>query len=563
MLLKFPPEILASIVAYPGCIITLWKCGDRILHSRLSSIVSSLTVSHIPMADFAPPKFLSQLPKLKELTLSSPKELLINPRNWDTTLKALPSTLKSLTIDSSDSHLAFVTNLRFDTRGRAAYNASVIYCDIGTIFPHLTSLTVGWTNQNLLSALPPGLTSLTAPSTAQLPFMSLLPRSMKHFNISVICEFSAGDHELDDSVHIPPGMAIQHLTLNTNSPEALGHLSRLDGLSSVKLLDASGFTASEMKRLPSSLATLQLPANAKLHEYANPTSVWPSNLTILTIECAPDPGILSLLPRHIKVLRLRLPGSGEFTTLYAAELPPLLVNFNLRALRPIRVEGKLPASIRRFELTPQLEAFDPDFLPDSLEECRLDGTNNLGPIAFPPRLQKLSVSWWDAAKLRCLPSSLTDIRLLALNTTPEDHQHLFSLFPTSLKSLSIHDINPTPNQALPFHANDLPSLTSLQISYAKMPMASIEHLPRSLTSFRMNLEGMEENPTLLASLPPNLVQCKTSQDWSTIEDLGELLPPKSWRCLVGTPVAHHVRRLRQRLEASQSQPEADKGPPHK
>lgn len=82
-------------------------CGDCILRSKLSSAVSSLSLVHIPVEDFSPPEWLLQLPKLKRLSIFCDYVLVKDLMNWNRVISRLPSTLESLTIESTDSILAF------------------------------------------------------------------------------------------------------------------------------------------------------------------------------------------------------------------------------------------------------------------------------------------------------------------------------------------------------------------------------------------------------------------------------------------------------------------------
>lgn len=506
------------------------------------------------MEDFKTPTFLSQLPKLKALEISCARQLFSNPSNWPDALNTLSSTLESLSIKSEDSNFAFATNLEFDARGNVKSISSLRYLQIGNIFPQLTSLTLQSFNQNILFALPPGLTSLTAPGSTKLPFMSQLPRSMKHFNIGILSSSKPGANKLDDLAYTPSGMTIQHITVYDTSKQALEHIYNLEGLQSISLLDTVNvLSASEMRRLPRSITRMQLSRYAKLQEYGNTTLNWPSNLTSLRVECVSEPGDISHLPRHLKILDVRFPDL-TIPILRTEELPPHLEEFSTGPYRMVHFQGKLPASVRCCGIY-AMGDLSLDFLPDSLEELHLDTVIPFGllPPVFPQLVQKINVKWWKAANLRDLPSSLTDLHIDTLDTSAEDTKHLFSLFPTGLKHLRIHEIIPRNDpHVFPYHANDLPSLTSLQISYAWLPLSSIKLLPRSLTTFQALLEKIVENPTFLAFLPPNLVHCRIALPLDKIKDLGEHWPPGSWRSLVGTSSAHHVRRLRQRLEASQS-----------
>lgn len=555
MLTKLPPEILASILAYPGCVIALWMCGDHMLNYRLSSTVSSLFLAHIPVGDFQTPSFLLQLSKLKELTISAPDRLVNDRSNWTSLLTALPSTLESLTIDSKDSYKAFAANPSA-ANGQEWYDPEMEYLPIETFFPNLKSLALKGCELSvpIISALPPGLTSFTCAGSFKLPFMSRLPRSMRELNICVGSHIQAGDDELDDLAHMPPGMTIQHLTLNTNSAQVFKHLAHVS--TSIDLR-SNTLSTSDLLLLPSSITKLELPLNTNVQGFVTDASIWPTSLTSLTMKCSRGPGILSLLPRRLKYLRLTMMGFSTPAILHADELPPHLEEFNFTALRSIQVDGMLPSSLRSFSCYPDLTTFNFDFIPQSVTNLNLYVVSTLheAPLLVPSSLVKLYCVSWSVNDLHCLPSSLTDLWFGSVRElSVEDARRFFSLFPPRLTVLKVERVQN--GREIPFNANDLPSLTTLGLQSTVLPLASFEHLPRSLTSLRANLEGLEvvfgSNSMAFALLPPNLVECSFAAEFGDFKDLGEVWPPGSWRCLVGTPAAHHIKRLRQRLEKANS-----------
>lgn len=365
--------------------------------------------------------------------------------------------------------------------------------------------------------------------------------------MDLLCDSTTdGPDTYDDFLHRPSGMVIKHVLLRTSSAPALEHIYGLNGLKSLRLFDSPTV---KLNRLPRSITHLHLSRSAELQKYDN--TAWPSDLTSLVVECEPEH--IPLLPRRLKTLSLRFHYAVR-PTLNSNELPPHLEDLIVNGYQKVRIRGKLPSAIRRFGIY-EIADQKLDFLPASLEEFRMDTVNGFAglPQVFPKLLQKINVKWWSSANLRDLPSGLIGFQAETLQTLIEHEEYLLSLFPNGLKTLIVQKIALSRiDDASLFHANELPSLTKLAIGNISIPMASIKHLPRSLTSLKTDLEKIEENPTLLASLPPNLVHGPVNGEWANITNLGELMPPGSWRSLVGTPVAHHVRRLRQRLEASQS-----------
>ena len=385
-------------------------------------------MTHIPMEEFVPPTFLSQLPKLKAVKILCAGNMFGYSSNSIKALRALPSTLESLSIDCKDSNLSFALPAESKDYGRLALK----YIEIGTIFPHLTSLTLRWMNQEILSVLPPGLTSLTSPTFVHLPFMSLLPRTMIYFNIGIAC---SGDDVLNELAHMPPNMAVESISVYSHHAQVLDHFSRAGILKSVQLLNASAFTSSDINRLPRSITDLDLPLDANLQEYANDTLNWPPNLASLHIYNACERGILSILPRHLKTLSLRLADSGP-TCLYLEELPPHLEAFDADSNHPIQFVGKLPSSVRRcFALN--ATGFNSAFLPDTLESLSLHDCKKLiraQDLSLPSMLQSVSLPKWHSSDLQHLPSGLATLQLEYLQLASEDSHRLFSLPPTSLKS---------------------------------------------------------------------------------------------------------------------------------
>lgn len=532
-------------------------------------MVSSLFLAHIPVRDFRPPTFLSQLSKLTELRISSRSQLFKDPNDWKPLLHSLPSTLESLTIDSKDSNLAFTINPKIE-RGRAVFDSQLEYMNPEIFFPRLKSLTIAGSQLSLkqFSALPSGLTSLTASGKFSLSTLSQLPRSMTELNVDTEGDLNIPERlELDGISNLPPGLIIKQFNVDSRFPDVIIKLAGLQGLLSARLYATDVFPDTHLLLMPTSLTKLQLSAvlndiwAASIRDAA---SIWPPSLKSLEIRCMQSLGILALLPRHLTELTLSILGMRPSTaSLYADELPPHLKILLVSSLRPVQIEGKLPSSLVRFRVHPQLETGDLSALPESIEDLQISMPTDTplasAALAFPLRVSRLSMSSWRVQNLGDLPPTLTTFEVFSLQHLWTRECIVFSLLPSSLTKLQIRGLEVSRNSdwqnrvRFPFNAGELPFLRELLLAERiNLPTASLRNLPHSLTSFIANMENLLVDESSIASLPPNLVHCSLGVDMSRFEDLGELWPPGSWRSLVGTAAARLVPHLRERLAASQS-----------
>lgn len=582
MLNQFPPEILSCIVAHSDIIHRLWLCGDHALHARLSSTVTSLSLIHIPLVNFSAPQWLLQLHKLKHLSLSSATQLVPDSNNNTSILENMPCALESLEIESRDAGTVFLD------RVASADGRPSPYIHIGALLPNLQSLTIRCEMNTLtydfFKSLPPTLTSLVVASGRfELPFLADLPRSLQYLDLDLAITYQPSEDAkassvLQDLSNMPPGLVIQRLRFTTSTqPEDV--LSKLPpGLLSLQttfitspamaLLLPRSLVALDLFHVPQEVwSRLSSSASTALdndHSGGNSASTgfWPPSLQDLKVGLTlGEPGVFEFLPRSLRLLRLTVSVSGpeREVTINAHELPPLLTDLTLAApnFHKLQVEGQFWPCLTHLNVTSDVDPFDLfAALPASIEDLGFNfpaigfrGRQKFG-LAFPPKLKTLRVSKWRADWFHELPSTLIQLNIETLLHTQLNAFNLFPGLPTSLTSLDIGMLDSKLAICAPFSAGQLPSLLHMWLAHnLQLPPSSFEHLPRSMKSLDVVTFGLEKSIDCVALLPPNLERCNLFRAACIKGDmLGELWPPRAWRCLLGDhDRLQAVRRLRQRI----------------
>lgn len=599
MLEKLPRELLNAILQYHSCTSALWLCGNHALHRKLSSSVTSLSLAHIPVGPFIFPEWLPRLSNLKSLHISSPTDLVTDLGTPVDALNMLPSSLESLTIDSKDANRVL---LNWEDCGSSALVAPSH--SIATFLPNLKSLSLqGYKHSmhgDLLSSLPPSLTSLFLPDDMRikLPSLSELPRSLQRFDFQLKVGYlpraeesdAAIQKQLDDFENMPPGLIIPKISLNSH------HLTNVESLAKLPTnmseLHLTKLTFAMIPHLPRSLVRLDLGVFGvdKLALQADSalkpdieddaggntvsTLTWPPTLQELVISLrACDQGQLALLPRSLRRLDLNFAVSSHAVlnfTIFAAELPPLLEELTIatRSYHVYQVSGHFPPTLTRLTTLAALPIVASNLsaaLPHSIEHLNLEVCEiRTSPAlnssyTFPRNLKTLRLSTWSLYWLAEIPSSVTslEVGILASSFPPRLGliEHISKCLP-SLTSLKMDRfISRTPTRAY-LQAAQLPSLLHLTLpTTIKMLASSIKELPRALKTLVVTFEGITDDKLsdlkCLADLPPNLDKCDIFRGMSLDPDaLAEILPPTLWRCLLAGPLhrMRHIARLRQRLE---------------
>lgn len=148
-LAQLPRDILALILGDSPCSIRLWKCGNNLLNTKLSSTLKHLTLRHTVILNAQCPRMLSALSHLRSLSIFSHEALLNNPMDWATLRETLPGTLETINIDAKESpyflldfapqwSVLNMSYLETDRYGRGKSR----FADLGSKYPNLTDLAV-------------------------------------------------------------------------------------------------------------------------------------------------------------------------------------------------------------------------------------------------------------------------------------------------------------------------------------------------------------------------------------------------------------------------------------
>ena len=176
LIVDFPPEILSQIFGSEYAsflVIRVWLCGSTTLNKKLSTGLSYLRLSLHHFATCKYPRLVSEFHNLRHFAITSRSNLVSDPSDWTRTMKSLPSTLISISIDSPDcehclsdfeangAHTATSAQSELPTSTEGVPPA----LDLATLFPCLQTLSI--TESILLSShrftkLPATLTELTA-----------------------------------------------------------------------------------------------------------------------------------------------------------------------------------------------------------------------------------------------------------------------------------------------------------------------------------------------------------------------------------------------------------------
>lgn len=136
----FPSEILGLILGN-ACssyhIVRLWKCGNRLLNSKLVNGITFLDLESDSTLTRRMPRLVLELRHLQHLSLSSLGTLIGDADVWCETIEKLPSCLKSLQLKLNSAELglwmARMTKRRSISYPRRNY--------LDQLFPQLETLT--------------------------------------------------------------------------------------------------------------------------------------------------------------------------------------------------------------------------------------------------------------------------------------------------------------------------------------------------------------------------------------------------------------------------------------
>lgn len=549
----FPPEILGLILQESALVLALWKCGSFALNASLASGVRNVVLSHISGFDLTVPRVLLELRSLKTLGLRSPRTLS-KTISWSTFLATLPSGLESLSFDSQDGAQAFLD----------CSEAPSKHLQLGSFFPNLHSLTMSspWLRigADFLKALPPTLTLLELGGNSLLlsclgslpPSLTLLKTTLRVGAVSARSMVS----DLKDLELAPPGICISKIELSfTDDLELLQRLHQ----HLLKLDVTIRYSFESISLLPRSITALTLPLNFTMPGDVSALQAcaahWPPALVWLSIRLdSLESRIIGALPRSLTHLHLILEVPRD-SVLITEELSSQLTSFIFEPkFSDVVINGQLPSTLTSVEC----KGTSPDrmsnllgSLPTSLLRLRVNPPSpkqaEFLAWTFPPRITSLHLHLMRPESFAKIPRSVTSLTLDMLYitaSTPQSDPKFFSTLGSGITVLKILRIE---SEVCTLHPRSLDHLTCLKSlclpSTLKLPISSIQYLPRSLTTLQVEIQDIEKNPSNLQFLPPNLTRCSLARSPTLTEVLDQHWPPTAWRCLVEMAPSLTIKKL--------------------
>ena len=515
----------------------LWKCGNSLLNTKLSSGMTSVSLrvgpshksSHIPPLIFN----LHSLRHLYIINTSLSKSLFSSAHEWTDMLNRLPSTLETLFIEDCQAEKSIVNHeldsLDSDVSSRKDYygRGRSRYIDLLALFPNLRSLSIIPLSTTKLDpsdfgGLPPTLTHFDCGEInikqSETSILGLLPRSLIHLYGTIrydCCPLAASMIEEDFELAPPQLEFIEKLSFyNTDVP--LWCIPRTLRVGEMKFEELDFELAGSCPPLVSSFEIGFLDLASFKANSSHWLSVLPSqHMTSLYIFANLD-GLfftssdIALLPRTLK--RLRLSYSNLFydscfdwagmVKLNLEDLkklwPPSLVELDICThSMPIKVIESLPSSMK--------------YISISLNSCEAEAWCKSGySCPFPTGLTKLSLT--DTLVFKSLKKLLPE-RLESLSIFGYPWQE-FGDLPQHLTTLCIEDLYEEPltssedpmDPELPKFQHLPPSITHLTIMRFPLDVTPKDYEFASLKHLK-HLEirtGPNFPSSVVNHLPPNM-----------------------------------------------------------
>ena len=521
-----PSEVLGLIISGSNTsfvIVRLWKCGDRLLQSKLSSGSRSVDLKASLVVRTKLPLFFGALRCLTYLSISSRLMIMEDLRDWSTFMFSLPSSLETLCIQARDTYWALLNHAPESTsteeklvsteypRGRSNL------IDLNTLFPRLHTLKLTSSGPLELDptiepsnfpGLPSSLTHLTANFdlvyTEEGPnrFLYGLPRSLRE-----LCGAPFGKPEghnilenlVADFAGAPPSLTSLKRFWE-NQVRDLDWLPKSVAKYSGSYPTWSLYTA---RTLPPGFQCLEA-TTIDLRSFALASTDWihelPSRLTLLRVRL-PQNVLLPLnrLPSSLKKLVIddtgpiwsQLGGLSEDASKSAKSWPPLLETLKIHKI-PYQLINHLPHTLKTLEV--------------SFHGPSIDGRiANFDVSHFPPQLTRLECK---------MPSQETHALVLAFSgTLPVTIRHVelgAQAYDGGLEHSTLNLLEPrepSGNQSLPM--KPLPTF----LTFAKLHIGSFKcewfgHLPRWLKQLSIHRwavpQATKDAGTMFEGLPPSL-----------------------------------------------------------
>lgn len=514
-------DLLANILHFDDVshvVVTLWKCGDASLNSKMSDWVESVDLEdRNPASTSRYPKMLSNLRKLRRLRIHHQGHIA-PPSILSQELRKLPSTLTNLEIASYCGHLPFydfsATSDPFESFKCAGMDLKM--WNIGDSFPHLAKLAIISTDEFFRTRDEVLVVS---------PLLrTLLPPHLEHLELSTRTEMTTTQMD----ACFPESLCTLILvSVPENSSSWPPHITHLEG-------DIRYLT-----KLPSSLTRMphiqvDEDASDSLHHLTSLTNislVSPANIT----------SSIDWMPTTITEIRAF---EWELSITAVRSLPPTLQHLTVRAIDwstapPIThgsgsemLENLWPQSLRLVHVSrlfSGLNTYDSNSneldakiviasLPQSLTNLELDfeEIEVAWDLRQLPHLQELSI-FGNKLSLKKVDSEMSpNLQLKTLTTRIA--KDLTSSFEALAAAPSITNLSVSGGWELP----DVPTDSTI----------FFENLPKKLKRLDAWFLKLSFNPKAWPLLPQSLTELEMGTcryDASNNDDDEEVAEEEEWK----------------------------------
>lgn len=513
-IVDLPKDILGQVLSYwdsSYLLIPLWKCGNRLLNSKLASGVQYIDLIHYSGLLSQYPLLISELTQLRHLHLKSPFIIMGNGLEWPDQLFKLPRTLETLSVESADLPHS-ILNVSHKSTASVFLPLKASIPTFRHLFPRLSTLALDGQIEPFLLELPFALTSLTVPSldsSCDLPIISILPRTLRFLNSFVKVRFmpSTTDSLKAAWISAPPDLefitTLEWTGLDTDLtwiPRSLliGDLQYVNIVFREAIKSDSPHWRQIFSTLPPRLEQLKMP-----------------RLPLQMVLQGLSTDVASLLPRTLKELHINALNLAAIRL-----LPSSLTKLTLSADTDWKMDD-VGANVPLFPPTLQTLLIllpHPDIgilklIPSTLTSLRLitssDNGSNFDLDLLPPNLTYLEILLTKTIQLQNnWPKRLSNLRLV--NTGSEcqmNHNHFDLLLPSSITSLRLYGSAPAA-----YDVTDalFPNLRTLNVEDWHTRLSS-RTLPRSLTKisvseFKLLIDDENERNDYFATLPSSLAE---------------------------------------------------------
>lgn len=501
-LTSLTPDLLDRILAF-GCVsyasLPLWLCGSKALQRTLASGVTKVVlVNTRPLSICRVPRYLEELPHLRELKVHRKSGHVLYPLEASKTIQRLNPGLQSLRLDFAGSHQVLAEQPHDQSHGSTEQQWTLksafpllhtlellskrdwTVTELESLPPHLTSLSTGCPDDQdkykvFMRALPHSLVELFLPESPYLPMKELL-ELVPHQSWQVLAVNRSAEPSVYWNTHNEPE---EPYTLPPTLTTTDGFETPLNP--SVAFVNA----------LPSSLTTYsKLTAHLLSHSFGHLTS-----LTSLGLSghSAPhmDAATIRTLPPCLKKVSM----VAQLENLSMADWPRDLVHLKLTVTErhfPVEIlpPGLTYLYVQMKRATVPMRSIA--LLPRTLTYLHLDCTEMTEKVDFPPNLRTLNLLYGGILKepkwvdIEPFDSFIAHRRPFDIS----DPLHILEM-----------PVRPKVTTCFPFHK--LPkSITSLQLP-CMIPASQLKHLPPRLK--RLSVTDILEDADFDSTSAENVV----------------------------------------------------------